>query len=533
MPPRPTSPHRALLALLLLIVLSSISPAPVPAAPAALPTPLPAALAATGTARSGSIFGNFIVYIGDFTLPGRIDMYSAPRGGTPVRLSSGLPDGEVAEYASAGDRVVFSWFSDGRYALYSAPLAGGLPLRLNPEYTNPDTGRALNFAVAGSRVVFAVTQERREVGVLYSVPATGGVPTRLSVALPDPGPGLAWSVRSVYTSDDNSTVAYTLALSGNTQLIYTVPTTGGPSTLINAEGESLQGNLKSIALTPNGSRVVYLTVVILSGGGSGLKLMSVAANGGDRQELDSAAQISFQITGDGARVVYFRSDDAFSQTGELHSVPIGGGAPAQLSASATMEFVSEPSGATVFFTPIGGGLQRVPAAGGAAQIVLAQGFATLGTLRFSAAGYAVFTASDGPNPARLYSYPLAGGTALPINDPAVSALFLGDFRLTGERVVYFAIAAGGEPPQLFSVPVLGGASVKLSGAYEGGEDFINALSTSDSELLYGVGTRVIGQPLPLTRLLLVPVDGSSSPSLVNRAATDPELFKLHLPLLRK
>ena len=181
MPPCPTSPHRALLALLLLIVLSSISPAPVPAAPAALPTPLPAALAATGTARSGSIFGNFVVYIGDFTLPGRIDMYSAPRGGTPVRLSSGLPDGEVAEYASAGDRVVFSWFSDGRYALYSAPLAGGLPLRLNPEYTNPDTGRALNFAVAGSRFDYQgswraqwnrtvlIAQDRFAIGGRYTV----------------------------------------------------------------------------------------------------------------------------------------------------------------------------------------------------------------------------------------------------------------------------------------------------------------------------------------------------------------------------
>ena len=427
--------------------------------------------------------------------------------------------------------MVFSWFSEGRYGLYSAPLAGGPPTRLHPEYSSPDAGKDLRFTIAGSRVVFAVPQERREVGVLYSVPATGGVPTRLSVALPDPGP--AWSVRSVYTSDDNSTVAYTLALSGNTQLIYTVPTTGGPSTLINAEGESLQGNLKSIALTPNGSRVVYLTVVILSGGGSGVKLISVAANGGDRQELDSAAQISFQITGNNARVVYFRSDDPFAQTGELNSVGIGGGAPTQLSPSVTMDFAIEPSGATVFFTPAGGSLQRVPTLGGAAQTVLAQGFANFSTLRFSAGGYVVFTASDGPNPARLYSSLLSGVTALPINDPAVSALFLGDFQLAGERAIYLAIAAGGEPPQLYSVPVLGGASVKLSGAYEGGEDFINALSTSDSELLYGVGTRVIGQPLPLTRLLLVPVDGSSSPSLVNRAATDPELFKLHLPLLRR
>jgi len=533
MSPRPTSPHRALLALLLLIVLSSVSPAPVPAAPAALPTPLPAALATTGTARSGSIFGNFVVYIGDFTLPGRFDLYSAPRGGTPVRLSSGLPDGEAAEYASAGDRVVFSWFSEGRYGLYSAPLAGGPPTRLHPEYSSPDAGKDLRFTIAGSRVVFAVPQERREVGVLYSVPITGGAPTRLSLALPDPGSGLAWSVRYVYVSDDNSTVAYTLALNGGNQLLYTVPTAGGESSWINASGDSLVSRLSAIALAPNGSRVVYLTVVILSGGGSGVKLISVAANGGDRQELDSAAQISFQITGNNARVVYFRSDDPFAQTGELNSVGIDGGAPTQLSPSVTMDFAIEPSGATVFFTPAGGSLQRVPTLGGAAQTVLAQGFANFSTLRFSAAGYAVFTASDGPNPARLYSYPLAGGTALPINDPAVSALFLGDFRLAGERVVYFAIAAGGEPPQLYSVPVLGGASVKLSGAYEGGEDFINALSTSDSELLYGVGTRVIGQPLPLTRLLLVPVDGSSSPSLVNRAATDPELFKLHLPLLRR
>lgn len=525
-------PRFVLLAVLALLLLTTSLATRVAARPAESASSA-GSPSATGTARWGTIIGDYVVYSGDFTTPGRFDLYSAPiDGGMPIRLSSGLPDGEVIEYAGAGDRVVFSWLSDGRYGLYSARLAGSLPTRLHPEYTDENAGSKLAFVVAGSRVVFAVDQERRDVGVLYSVEAAGGDLVRLSLELPDPTPTIAWTVSQVFVSDDNSTVAYTLALTGNDQFLYTVPVAGGDSTQINASGEALTNQPGSIALTPDGSRVVYTSPTLLGGGGAGVNLVSVAADGSDRQELDSDAQIRFKLTSDGARAVYFRSSDPFGQTGELRSVPLGGGASTQLSANATTGFALEPAQGTVFFAPVGGGLQRIPVAGGSTQDVLQQGFPNLDSLRFSASGYAVFSASDGAA-TRIYSYPLSGGQALPIDDPAVSTGFLGDFLLSSERAIYFAMTAGGAPPQLYSVPLSGGESVKLTGAYEGTENFVSALSANSSLLLYGVGERVSGQPLLFTRLLLVPVDGSAEPRLVNTepAEPGPDRVELHLPLL--
>jgi hypothetical protein len=521
--PRTTSLRRALIAVLFALL--------------ALGPVTPAAAVTTGTARAGAIIGSSAVYTGDFTVQNRIDLYSVPlRGATPVRLSAGLPDGEVINFAGAGDRVIFSWFSSGRYGLYSAPLSGGLPTRLNPEYSDNGAGNQMAFAVAGDSVVYAATQERRDVGVLYSVPVAGGVSTRLSLELPDPVPGVAWSVRNVYVSDNNSTVAYTMALNGNSQLLYSVPLTGGASVRLNASGETVDDRLSSIALAPDGSRAVYLAPTVLIGG-QGSKLISVAANGSDRQELDSAAQLGFKITADSSRVIYFASSDPFAQSGELRSVAIGGGTAAVLSADAFSTFALDPSGATVFLLPVGGGLQRVAVAGGAVETLFAQGGAGLNFMRFSSGGDAVFAASDGTNPGQLYRYPLSGGTPTPISDPAVSGFSVGDFLLAGERAVYTPIAAAGELPQLYSVALAGGPSTRLNGPYEGSENFISALSTSSTTLLYGVATRASGQRPAYSRLLIVPANGSTAPQAINTAAaTDPQDrgdFTLHLPLLRR
>lgn len=495
----------------------------------------PGALAATGTAGSGLIAGDSVVYSGNFTADARKDLYTVPvTGGTAIRLSAGLPDGFVGEYEVVGDRVIFGWYYGTQVGLYSAPLAGGAALRLHPEYASASAGTRLTFAVAGDRVVFSTPQERANVDVLYSVPAAGGTPTRLSDQFPDPVPGLAWSVARFQVSADGSTAAYTIGLNSGGLLLYSVPVTGGSTTMLNVQSETLDGNPGAFALTPDGSRVVYRTSVMTQSG-QAQQLVSVTKLGDGRQELDTAAQLVFKITPDGTRAVYFRSTDPFSLGGDLYSVPLTGGATTFLGASFNREFALTPGSGDALFVPSTGGLSRIPAAGGSAETLLATGFSNLAFIRFSA-GHGVFTSDDGGD-TKLYSFLLAGGPAAQISDDAVSASFLGDFLLAGERAIYFAIAAGGELPQLYSVPVAGGASAKLNGAYEGGENIIQGLSAEGNNVLYGVGTRVSGQPIPYTRLLVATADGSAAPLALSFASTDPDdsssRFTVYLPLLSR
>jgi Tol biopolymer transport system component len=501
--------------------------------PASTPQP---ALAATGRAFGALIAGGFVVYSGNFNADARIDLYTVPaEGGTPLRLSAGLPDGEVEEFVAASNRVVFSWRYDGKVGLYSAPLAGGLPTRLNPEYTVLNTGDQLRFSLAGDLVVFAVPQDRPEVGVLYSVPATGGTPTRLSAALPDVGSGVPWKVDTVVVSDDGSTVAYTLEVtSGAQSRLYTVPAAGGASTLVSLATDSLISNPSSIALTADGARVVYRTVVATQSG-QGVKLVSVTKTGAGRQELDTAAQIEFRLTPDGTRAVYFRSDAPFDMTGELRSVLLTGGDTVPLASGVAKSFALTPGSGDALFAPSSGGLSRIPAAGGVAQTVLASGFPDLDfSLGFSAGGSAVFKATDGGGVTKLYSYPLAGGTANVISDDAVSSQFLGDFLLAGERAIYFAIATGAQP-QLYSVSLAGGASVKLNGPFEGGENLLRPFSAADGKVLYGVWQQVFGQRPAYTRLLVAAADGAGEPVALSLSSPeDPSAtFSVYLPLVAR
>jgi hypothetical protein len=196
-----------------------------------------------------------------------------------------------------------------------------------------------------------------------------------------------------------------------------------------------------------------------------------------------------------------------------------------------------PDSGDVLFVPRAGGLQRIPAAGGSATTLLAEGFPTnLDFIRFSAGGYGVFTAS-GSSGTKLYSFALAGGAAEQISDDSVSSGFLGDFLLAGERAIYFALAAGGEPPHLYGVPVAGGASVKVNGTYQNDENFIQGLASTEAAVLYGVGTRISGQPLTFTRLLVAAADNATEPVALSFVSTDPggepSSFTVYLPVLRR
>jgi Tol biopolymer transport system component len=94
--------------------------------------------------------------------------------------------------------------TDGVLELYSVPLGGGSPVKLNgPLVSGGDVGAAL-ISPDSSRIVYLADQEADEVDELYSVPLSGGSPVKLNNPLVSGG-----DVFDDYSiSSDNSRVVY-------------------------------------------------------------------------------------------------------------------------------------------------------------------------------------------------------------------------------------------------------------------------------------------------------------------------------------
>lgn len=116
--------------------------------------------AADGTITEIALAGDRVVYVADYDVAGRFDLYSAlVSGGAVTRLTAGLPPGEVGELqvASTGVAVFTHTRADNqKTSLYSVPLAGGEPALLGPQYEASSPGSQLIFGVspagAGSRL---------------------------------------------------------------------------------------------------------------------------------------------------------------------------------------------------------------------------------------------------------------------------------------------------------------------------------------------------------------------------------------------
>lgn len=466
MPPRPTSIHRALLALLLLLALSSVSPASVPAAPAAPPSGSLAAartLSALGP-KDGRVqelltIGQRAFYIAAYDAENRFELYSAPlAGGAPARLNADLPKGQVEDMEVAGDQIVFSYRFDNsaQHALYSVSVAGGALVQLTPEYASGLGAGQFGFLVAGGRVVYSVDQERASVPMLYSVPVGGGAAVRLSPDLPDPDPGLAWSVRSVRDSDDKGTVVFTMALPGNsTPQLYASPVAGGGASLLSGTAALASVELSAFNVTPNGSRVIYR-----SPSGGGTRLVSVTSAGGDLQELSPSGFTSVLITPDSARAVFLVPGSG-GVGSDLVSTLVAGGAQTPLGSAGNAQFALSLSGAEVYFTPAAGGLHRVPVVGGASVVVLATLSADLFSLRF--AGTRAFFIA-GPFDTRGLYVSESGAAATRIDDSSVTGGGIRALEVApdGSVAYYTASSASGQPIRLYRVAAGGGVSLKLN-----------------------------------------------------------------------
>src|SRR5439155_1260967 len=73
--------------------------------------------------------------------------------------------------------------SDERYELYSVPITGSVPLKLNPPLVAGGSVDSFLITPDSSRVVYAADQDTNDLDELYSVPIASGSTVKLNPAI--------------------------------------------------------------------------------------------------------------------------------------------------------------------------------------------------------------------------------------------------------------------------------------------------------------------------------------------------------------
>ena len=256
-----------------------------------------------------------MVYWADQATDNVYELYSVPiAGGTPVKLNGTLVSGgSVQNYQiSADSRRVVYWASQDStsvYELYSVPIAGGTPIKLNGALVSGGSVQDFQISTNSSRVVYYANQDSASVYELYIVPITGGTPIKLNGALVSGG-----NVQGFQISADSSRVVYL----ANQDLkdvseLYSVSIWGGTPVKLNGT-LAAGGNIQNYQISPNNRRVVYWAsqdsasvyelYSVLVTGGTPIKLNGALVSGGNVQ--------GFQISADSASVLFHANQDRFN-----------------------------------------------------------------------------------------------------------------------------------------------------------------------------------------------------------------------------
>lgn len=493
------------------------------------------AISATGgTLQDLKVAGSYAVYLADYDVEGRFDLYSVLLAGGPAtRLTASLSEGRIDafELTSAG-LVLFSTYEDwaapnGRH-LFAVPAAGGALTRLGPNYPEPAPlnpgGTGLSFAVSsdGAYVVYSADVVGRGLFELFSAPIAGGDPIRLSPPLPDPLP-LGWgpSVSSFQLSPDGQHAVFSsYDAATTTSTLYAVPLTGGA-----APHELAVGTFFNFALSPDSQVVAFSEAEFLFSYTSVLR--SVPLVGGSPVDLATLeGELTFAFTADSQRIVYHgREIDGTTEL--LASVPVTGCVlPTRLAAPDEgfgfgPKFVLAPDGQTVFYTRANAaGLFRTSVSGGPEQAAYADMWVDLSSLVFTADGqYAVFLAGYQPF-TNLYSYPLAGGLAVLIGEQVNSAAMPMPMPL-GAKIAF--VSSVFDPTtyklteKLYAASAASGAATVLTGGLDPDAQRICLLGVSlDGIIIFTSSTTPPGMA-SWRELYAVPHDGSATPQLLDQS----------------
>lgn len=195
-----------------------------------------------------------VVYRADQQTEDVDELYSVPiTGGTPTKLNGSINSigGDVKpgfQLTSDGSRVLY--LADLEEAamidLYSVPIAGGGPVRLNHTLSVSWAVERFEISADDQWVVYEFDGDVHD---LYSVPVAGGTQTRLMDAPTSGG----WAI-----IPDSSRVAWMAEFTLPSWVeLYSVPITGGSPTTLNGPLTPLLGNVHDFEFLPEGSGVIY------------------------------------------------------------------------------------------------------------------------------------------------------------------------------------------------------------------------------------------------------------------------------------
>jgi len=284
--------------------------------------------------------GNTVVYHADQDTDNVFELYSVPiTGGAPTKLNAALPiNGDIDDLfliSPNSSTVVYAGDqdTDGIIELYSVPITGGTPTKLNGTLVFSQNVSVSDFLISpdGNTVVYQADQDTDGVFELYSVPITGGTSTKLNGTLQANG--------DVFTNDfiispDGNTVVYQADQeTDGVNEIFSVPITGGIATKLNTTLPANGDTDDFFLISPDSSTLVYIADQEIN---NVLELYSVPITGGTPTKLNATLPTNgdvstndFLISPNGTSVIYVAEQDA-DNVFEIYSVPITGGTPTKL-----------------------------------------------------------------------------------------------------------------------------------------------------------------------------------------------------------
>ncbi len=439
--------------------------------------------------------GSHVVYLSDRDTEEVWEVYVvAIESGASIKLSGPMvAGGGVYHTPSApaflispdGSRVAYEAEQDtsGVFELYSVPIEGGTPVKLNGSLVQNGNVRQFSSRISpgGSHVIYLASQETFPVNELYIVPITGGPAIKLS-------PPLGLSVWDAEFAADSRVVFRVQAGTGpELDRIYSVVADGGQLEILDG---FVGDDVSDFILSEDRSTVVFRTSERSSPSGieTFLQLWSVAAAGGIPVVLSGPIQPgedvrSYAISPDGSHVVYTR-ESALDKV-ELYSVPISGGTPTKLNppfvdGTEVQDFKISPDSSTVVYradqdVAWARGLYSAPIHGGAAvrlspevEYFMDSSNAYRGVRDYDFtpdSATVIFAAAPlAPNIDELFRVPASGGVATRLGDRPPGETIL-DILVTpdGSTVVYWA------EERLYGVPLAGGISLELNQPLQPGE----------------------------------------------------------------
>ena len=333
-------------------------------------------------------------------------------------------------------------------------VLGGLSvtnLKLNPLPVSGGGTASGLLSPDESRFVFLGILDSPGVLELYSVASTGGPATKLNAPLVSSGDLLSGFL---FSSDGNRVIYHADQDTNDVNELYIVPTLGGSVIKLNGS-LAVGGDVFDFQFTADDSRVIYRADQNVN---DQFELFSVPSTGGPSVRLNGPLVAGgnigtqYEVSTDSSNVVYIADQDT-NNVNQLYSVPVTGGPPVRLNRA----------------LPLGGNVT--------------------GFFISSDGNTVVYRADqDTDTVPELYSVPITGGLITKLTTNLVANGGISSFLLSpdGARAVYQADQDTDGVLELYSVPITGGPYVKLSHPIPAntdiGADFI--ISPDSSRVVY-------------------------------------------------